>query len=66
MTTKEQLIISVVLKDLGVEVPDQELAHKICAATVLVEALIAGGHEAIQQLDTPPSDTQWVPKARQS
>jgi hypothetical protein len=60
MKTKEQLIISLVLKDLGIDVPDQELAHKISSAAVLVEAMIAGGHEAVRGLEpAKPNLTAW-------
>jgi hypothetical protein len=51
MGTKEKLIISLVLKDLGVEVSDRELAHKIHTAAIVVEALMAGNHESVKQLD---------------
>ena len=39
MDYKSVLVISLVLKDLGIKVPDAELADRITTAWVIVEAL---------------------------
>jgi hypothetical protein len=50
MVYKEQLVVALVLKGLGIALPNKELAERVVAAQVVVEALTNG------RIDTNTAD----------
>jgi hypothetical protein len=42
MNTKEALVVSLVLKDLGIQLPKEELARRVVMASLIIESLQKG------------------------
>jgi hypothetical protein len=57
MAKRETLIIALVLKDFGIELPDPVLAQKVSAATVVIDTLL--GRKTAQ-----PSSPVITPRAK--